>query len=329
MVAIGMQLVGQWSRQPRCGACDELPDLRQMAGEVLLHLVEEVRIALGDLRHQQGWRHAEGLQDLRRAQQRRERRERGGEVFARRLRVRRRAFAHGMRGRAEQLRDAMAHDGRGGYDRHAEQRAQHAGIHVGAVGRRLVHLVQRDHQRPAEIHQLQRQFEVVFERRGVDHLHDDVRWRERRRRASGLVQRDGRALVAPQQVLQGRAIGRLEVVRRADARQVDHARFVQADLHGAFVVGAARVRQLALLHRRARDRCEEGALAAVGQPDQRDAQRPLAAKERLVQRDGGRVRGGGLHQGLRRGKAWRRPATALGIVRTKRSLLLRRRGPSP
>ena len=141
----------------------------------------------------------------------------------------------------------------------------------------------------------------MFERGGVDHLHDDIRRRKRRGRTLRFVQRNGRALVAPQQVFQRRAVVRLEVVRRKDARQVDHACFVQSDLHRAFVIGALRPGKGAGLDRGARDRRENRALAAVGQAHERNAQPALAAEQRLAQgnpRDmGGRLR----HQGNRAG----------------------------
>ncbi len=111
-------------------------------------------------------------------------------------------------------------------------------VHVNAALLGFVHLVQRDHQRAPEFHELQRQLEMMFERRGVEHLHDDVRRRKRRGRTVRLVQRNRRALVAPQQVFQRRAVFRIQIVRRADARQIDHARFIEPDLHGAFVVDA-------------------------------------------------------------------------------------------
>ena len=73
MVAVGVQLVRQRTRQRLRGAREQPPHFRQISGKVLLHFVEKIRIALRDLRHEQLRRHAEGLLDLRRAQQRRER----------------------------------------------------------------------------------------------------------------------------------------------------------------------------------------------------------------------------------------------------------------
>ncbi len=279
-MAVGVQFIRQRARQRVPRDREQPLHLRQVAREVLAQFVEEIRITLRNLRGEQLRRHAEGARYLGRAQQGGERGEGVGDVLVGQRCDRADAFAHRMHGRAEQVGDALADARRHRHDGHGEACAQFLRVDVDAALARFVHLVERDHQRPSELGQLQREFQVMFERGGVDHLHDDVRRRERRRRTVRLVLRDGRAFVAPQQILERRAVVRLQVVRGADARQVDHARLVQPDLHGAFVVGAARPGERAGLHGRAGDGGEYRALAAVGQPHQRDAQPPRAAVQR-------------------------------------------------
>jgi len=79
-------------------------------------------------------------------------------------------------------------------------------IEVQALARSVVHHVERDHHRQAELAQFEREFQMALERRGVHHLDDHIRRRERRWRSARLVRRNRRALVAPQQVLQGHAL---------------------------------------------------------------------------------------------------------------------------
>ncbi len=150
-----------------------------------------------------------------------------------------------------------------------------------------VHHVERDHHRPAQIAQLEREFQVAFEAGRIDDLNDQVRRCERRGRTARLVHRDRRALVAPQQIFQRGQIVLRQVMQRLDARQIDHARLVQTDLHDALAVGAVRAGQLTGMRCSARYRAEERALAGFRHPHQRDAQAPLATEQGRVQRDGG------------------------------------------
>ncbi len=308
VMAVGMQFLVQRPRQFGCGLAAQLLQLRQHLREVLRQFVVKKRIACGDLHQQQRVRHAECRVYLRAVQRLAQGLETVADMFARRLRQRAGGSAHGGHRGGEQVRDALAHQRHGGHHRHAQKLLQRLDVDVQALVPGFVHHVQRDHHGPAELRQFQRQLQMALQARGIDHLQDQVGWRERRRRAARLVQRYRRTLVSPQQIFQRRQIVVAQVMQGAYARQFDHACLVQADLDRAFFVGALRAGEPAAARRRARHRVEQRALARVRHADQGDAQAPLAAEQGCAQRH--------------RRPAHRRALAAIALMRKPRRSVL-------
>ena len=292
-MAVGVQFLIERARQRGIGAGENFFDRRHAVRKVLLEFVTEPRIAGGNFADQQRRRHAEGLRNLRRGEQGFQRLQGARDMLARRLRAREFLFAHRRHRRAEHVGDALPHGRDRAHHRHAKFGAEHHAVDIEAAILRLVHLVQCDDQRAAELREFQRQFEMAFERGRIDHLNDDVRRRERHRRTARFVARHRRAIIAPQQILEGGTVIVAAVAQRMQARQRNHARLVKADLNRTFVVRTLRADQRAALDRGAGDGIEQRALAAVGQADQRDAQPPLAAEQRVMQGHPGGVGLGG------------------------------------
>ena len=157
-------------------------------------------------------------------------------------------------------------------------------------------MIQRQHNGPPELAQFQRQLEMALQTGGIDHLDDQVGRGEGCGRAGLLVHRDRRALVTPEQIFQCGRIVALQMMQGVDTRQIDHAGFIEADLHGALAIDAMGAGQFAGMRRGARHGVEQGRLAAARQTDQGDAQPPLATEQRGAQGDGSFCQSGlGFH----------------------------------
>ena len=79
-----------------------------------------------------------------------------------------------MQGMVHQLADTLVACGANGNDRHAQQTLEQVDVNGAAVGRHLVHHVERDHHGAIELHKLQRQVQVAFDIGGVDDVDDGV-----------------------------------------------------------------------------------------------------------------------------------------------------------
>ena len=80
-----------------------------------------------------------------------------------------------VQGMVHQLADALVTRGANGDDRHAQQTLEQVDVNGAAVGRHLVHHVERDDHRAVELHKLQRQVQVTLNVGGVDDVDDGVR----------------------------------------------------------------------------------------------------------------------------------------------------------
>ena len=79
-----------------------------------------------------------------------------------------------VQGMIHQLADALVAGSANGDNRHAQQALEQVDVHGAAVGRHLVHHVERDDHGAVELHKLQRQVQVAFDVGGVDDIDDGV-----------------------------------------------------------------------------------------------------------------------------------------------------------
>ena len=73
-----------------------------------------------------------------------------------------------------QLADTLVAGSANGDNRHAQQALEQVDVHGAAVGRHLVHHVERDDHGAVELHKLQRQVEVALDIGGIDDVDDGV-----------------------------------------------------------------------------------------------------------------------------------------------------------
>jgi hypothetical protein len=164
--------------------------------------------------------------------------------------------------RRTQLVEAAAAHRDGRDDRHAEFAREDRRVERQSVALGQVDHVERDHRRPAERDQLEREAQVVVEVGDVDH--DD--------------QRVGRALVAALagDDVAGDALvggGRVEAVGAGQVDQLDRATVVEREPARMALDGDARI--IAHLLPRAGQRVEQRALAGIGVADERDQRREV------------------------------------------------------
>jgi hypothetical protein len=284
MVPVGMQFLGQRPRQQAAGGLAQRHQFGQQLGKMLAEFRLDETVAGGELEQQPLVRHAEGGVHVVAIERRRQRLQAFGDMRARRLRQRTTGAARACRRALEQFRQALPHQRHGGHHRQAHGMFQGLDIDLQAGGQRLVHPVQRHHHRPSQAAEFQGQLKMRLQPAGIDHLDDQVGRRKRHRRRAGLMHRYRRALVAPEQVLEGVGIVAGMMLQCVQGGQFDQAGLVEADLHRAFAIHAVRAGQLAAARRGARHGIEQGGLAGAGQPGQGQAQAPLAAKQRRAQR---------------------------------------------
>ena len=79
-----------------------------------------------------------------------------------------------VQGMIHQLADALVAGSANGDNRHAQQALEQVDVHGAAVGRHLVHHVERDDHGAIEFHKLQRQVQVAFNISSVDDVDDGV-----------------------------------------------------------------------------------------------------------------------------------------------------------
>ena len=79
-----------------------------------------------------------------------------------------------MQGMVHQLANTLVACGANGDNGHAQQALEQIDVHGAAVGRHLVHHVERDDHGAVELHKLQRQVQVTFDVGGVDDVDDGV-----------------------------------------------------------------------------------------------------------------------------------------------------------
>ena len=79
-----------------------------------------------------------------------------------------------VQGMIHQLADTLVAGSANGNNRHAQQALEQIDVHGAAVGRHLVHHVERDDHGAVELHKLQRQVQVTFDVGGVDDVDDGV-----------------------------------------------------------------------------------------------------------------------------------------------------------
>ncbi len=180
---------------------------------MLAQFVVDKTVGGGELHQQQRMRHAERGMDLGAVHRRRQFLQALGNVPAGRLRQGTGGVARRIYRGAEKLCDALPHQCHGRHDGNAQQLLKGPGVDVKTFLRRLVHVIQRQYDGPAELAQFKRQFEVPLQVAGIDHLDDQVGRRKGRRRAGVFVHRDRRAARRP----------RADTSAPADHRLPDHA----------------------------------------------------------------------------------------------------------
>ena len=79
-----------------------------------------------------------------------------------------------VQGMIHQLADTLVAGSANGDNRHAQQALEQVDVHGAAVGRHLVHHVERDDHGAVELHKLQRQVQVAFDISSVDDVDDGV-----------------------------------------------------------------------------------------------------------------------------------------------------------
>ena len=199
-----------------------------------------------------------------------------------------------VQGMIHQLADTLVAGSANGDNRHAQQALEQVDVHGAAVGRHLVHHVERDNHRAIELHKLQRQVQVTLDVGGVDDIDDGV----------GVLVQDKLA-----------AYDLLARVRRqrVNAGQISDARLgVVAD--GAIFAVDRHAGKVTDVLVGARQLVEQRGLAAV-----------LVAGEGKMQRCAlghGRLRGAGRIRPLAQGRMLRRAdcgvsaRTRIGVVNT-------------
>ena len=79
-----------------------------------------------------------------------------------------------VQGMIHQLADTLVAGSANGNNRHAQQALEQVDVHGAAVGRHLVHHVERNDHGAVELHKLQRQVQVTLDVGGVDDIDDGV-----------------------------------------------------------------------------------------------------------------------------------------------------------
>lgn len=79
-----------------------------------------------------------------------------------------------MQGMVHQLANTLVACGANGDNGHAQQALEQIDVHGAAVGRHLVHHVERDDHGAVELHKLQRQVQIALNVGGVDDIDDGV-----------------------------------------------------------------------------------------------------------------------------------------------------------
>jgi hypothetical protein len=147
-------------------------------------------------------------------------------------------------------------------------------VDVDALLAGLVEAVEGDHQGLAELAELLAQGQAGLQGGGIDDLDQQVRRLEAA--LAGLPADEGQ---------QHPPVGFGQIVEGAHRGQVDEISLLEADVDPAGGIGQRAAFEAAGLHRRARGRLEEGALAPAGQAHQRDVRAPLAAQQLAGHRD--------------------------------------------
>ena len=155
----------------------------------------------------------------------------------------------------DELLDALVFRRRNRDDRDAERRLELIDVDVAAVRPHLVHHVQREHHRDAELHDLHREIEIALEVRRVDDVDDAVRMRVQEE-----IARDDLLIRIRRQ--------------RVHAREIRHAR-VRVQLHLPVLAVDRHAREIADVLVRARQLVEERRLAAVLVADERERNRRI------------------------------------------------------
>ncbi len=203
MVAVGMDLLVERTRQGGFRLAAQLFQFRHQCGEMHLHLVLKIAGTCGHLHYQERVRDPKRFVQVGTVQRLAQRLEVVADMVAGRLWQGAGLGAYrGDRG-LEQLRDTLAHQHHGGHHRYPQLLAELFAVDVQPLLPGLVHHVQRDHHGAAQLAEFQGEFQVAFQCRGIDDLDDDIGRGERGRWSAWFVHRNRRLFVTPQQVLQG------------------------------------------------------------------------------------------------------------------------------
>ncbi len=211
----------------------------------------------------------------------------------------------------KQLGQADAHVRHRRHHRRAQARGEGARVDEAVFGARLVHAVEGDHHGPAQLRELQCQFQVALQVGGIHHQQQHVRRGESLLRLMRLVAGDGRPAIAPQQILQDHRRVAMQVVEAVDVRQGDQGNLLHTHFHQAFLIGRADARQTLVARGGAGRGAEDAGLAVAGAPDNGHARPAATAPDGAAQRMG-RDGGGGwgrFHASLARKRA--RPCVGL------------------
>ena len=79
-----------------------------------------------------------------------------------------------VQGMLHELADTLVAGGANGNDRHAQQALEQIDVHGAAVGRYLVHHVERDDHGAIELHELQRQIQIALDVGGIDDVDNRI-----------------------------------------------------------------------------------------------------------------------------------------------------------
>ena len=176
-----------------------------------------------------------------------------------------------VRGGLKQFGNTVAHVSHCCHHGHPQFSTQGAGADMQSLRTDLVHHVQGDDQGSPQHAELERQFQVTIQCRGVHHLDNDIgrgigcRW------GVCLMGGHGWWPITPQQILHGGQFMLFDVVQGMDAGQVDDTGLIETDLHQGLAIGLVAAGELAGGDRRTRHRLEQGALATAGHAHQGDA----------------------------------------------------------
>jgi len=169
MVAVGVDFLAERARQDVAGGIAGIEQLDRLGRKMAAQFLEEVVVVLGQLQGKESGGHVKGIGHRGLRDDVGNRREMFDDMRTGRLWLRRALLVRRADDGAEQVGQTDAHVCHGRHHRGAEFVRQRPHVDEQPLAARLVHAVEGDHQRLADLRKFQRQFEITLQRRGIHH----------------------------------------------------------------------------------------------------------------------------------------------------------------